>query len=156
MSEQATPDGQAVISMERVYIKDISYEAPTTPHVFLESKTPEINIQLNISHRPLNVDDGLYELVLAVTVEARAEDSTIFLIEVQQAAVFVIRGIPEQELGRVLEIACPAHLFPFAREAINDLVCRGGFPQLLINPVNFEALYEQHQESSAEEGPIQH
>lgn len=145
---------QASLSMERIYIKDLSYEAPKTPQVFLDQKAPAINIQIDINHQPISGSDGYYEVVLALTVDAKNENNeVVFLVELKHAGVFVLSSIPENEINQVLEIACPNILLPFAREAINDFVAKGGFPQLLINPINFEALYQQkHGQSAAAKG----
>lgn len=141
------------MSLERIYVKDISYESPNSPHVFMEKVNPQTNVQLNISHRQLS-EDGQHEVVLAVSVDAKAQDKTVFLVELQQAGIFLLQGISEEDRPKLLEIACPNVLLPFAREAVNDLVGKGGFPQLLINPVNFEALYVQKQAASKQ--PVQH
>ena len=145
---------QPMMSMERVYIKDVSYESPNSPHVFLEQSSPKMNVQLNVSHRKVSDEKGYFEVVLIVTVNAQADEKTIFLVEVQQAGVFLLTGISDEDLPKLLEIACPNVLLPFAREAINDFVSKGGFPQLLINPVNFEALYAQKQAAEAQK--VQH
>ncbi len=137
------PQQHVGFSMERVYLKDASYEAPNVPHIFLEKNAPEINIHLEVSHQKLEADGGYYEVVLAITANAKTGDKTVFLVEVQQAGLFVLQGITDDEMPKVLEIACPTILLPFTREVINDFVGKGGFPQLLINPVNFEALYQQ-------------
>lgn len=131
------------LNIEKVYIKDLSYEAPNTPQVFMEQRVPEVAVQLNINHTALDEKAGLYEVVLSVTTTAKFQDKNVFLVEVQQAGLFRVSGIPATDLPMVLEIGCPNILLPFAREAINDLVGKGGFPQLLINPVNFEGLYQQ-------------
>ena len=141
---------QAVtLNIEKVYVKDISYEAPNVPQVFMEQKVPEVSVQLNIAHGVLNPEEGLHEVVLSVTVTAKFQEKSVFLIEVQQGGLFRIKGIPANDLPMVLEIGCPNILLPFAREAINDLVGKGGFPQLLINPVNFEAIYQQKHAAAA-------
>jgi preprotein translocase subunit SecB len=136
------------LNIEKVYIKDISYEAPNTPQVFMEQRVPEVGVQLNIAHTALDAKTGLYEVVLSVTTTAKFQDKNVFLVEVQQAGLFRVVGIPAKDLPMVLEIGCPNILLPFAREAINDLVGKGGFPQLLINPVNFEGLFQQKQAAS--------
>lgn len=133
------------LNIEKVYLKDISYEAPNTPQVFLEQRVPEVGVQLNIAHSALDPKAGLYEVVLSVTTTAKFDDKNVFLVEVQQAGLFRVVGIPAKDLPMVLEIGCPNILLPFAREAINDLVGKGGFPQLLINPVNFDSLFQQKQ-----------
>ena len=138
----------AALNIEKVYIKDMSYEAPNTPQVFMEQRVPEVAVQLNIAHTALDEKAGLYEVVLSVTTTAKFQDKNVFLVEVQQAGLFRAIGIPAKDLPMVLEIGCPNILLPFAREAINDLVGKGGFPQLLINPVNFDALFQQKQAAS--------
>jgi len=141
MSEQ----NQTVFHMERIYLKDMSYEAPTVPQSFMENSAPEISIQLNINHSEINKDEGIFEVVLTLTATAKLKDETVFLIEVQQAGIFRLKNIPENNLLQLLEVTCPSLLFPFAGETINSLVTKGGFPQLLINPINFEHIYEQKQ-----------
>lgn len=131
------------LNIEKVYVKDVSYEAPNAPQVFLEQRAPEVSVQLNISHNVVSQKDNLYEVVLAVTVTTQFQNKNVFLVEVQQGGLFRITGIPAADMPMVLEIGCPNILLPFAREVVNDLVGKGGFPQLLINPVNFESLYQQ-------------
>lgn len=146
-----TEETPASLSMERIYIKDLSYEAPSTPKIFLETKAPAINIQVDIQHLPVADSEGYYEVILIINVEATNEKKdVVFLVELKHAGVFMLNGIPEKEINQVLEIACPNILLPFAREAINDFVAKGGFPQLLINPINFEALYQQRHKQTAE------
>lgn len=142
---QGNTKADAVFNLEKVYIKDISYEAPSVPHVFLEKQTPEVGIQLGLEHTTLNADNGLHEVTLSITATAKLQDKTVFLIEVKQAGIFRLQGLPATDEAKVLEITCPNILLPFAREAINDLAGKGGFPQLLINPINFEALHQQKQ-----------
>lgn len=139
-----------VFSIEKIYLKDVSYEAPTVPQAFLEKSTPEVGIQLGIEHTVLNKDDGLYEVMLAITATATLQEKTVFLTEAKQAGIFRISGIPQAELIKVLEITCPNILLPFVREAINELVVKGGFSQLLINPINFEGLYQQKMAAATE------
>ncbi len=149
MADSNGPQGPT-LNVEKIYVKDISYEAPNAPHVFLEQNVPEVGIQLHIGHSPLTADEGLYEVVLGVTVTAKIQDKTVFLAEAQQCGLFRITGVSTGELPMVLEIGCPNILLPFAREVINDLVGKGGFPQLLINPVNFELLYQQKQAAGSQ------
>lgn len=128
-------------AIQKIYLKDISFEAPHTPLVFTEKWAPNIDLQLSSTSH--TIDENLYEVVLTVTVTAKLGDKSAFLVEVQQAGIFMIQGIGEN-LGHILGSFCPNILFPFAREAVADLVTRGGFPQLLLAPVNFDALYAQH------------
>jgi len=128
-------------AIQRVYTKDISFETPNSPQVFTGEWQPAINVQLNTAVQNLGNDH--YELVLTVTVTAKQGDNTAFLAEVQQAGIFLISGLPEEEMGPMMGIFCPNILFPYAREVVTDLVARGSFPQLVLAPVNFEALYAQ-------------
>jgi len=129
--------------IRKLYLKDASLESPQSPEVFIQMNTsPEINIDLDIEQRELQ-EETYFEVVLKVSAQAKHEDKTVFLCEVQQAGVFVISGVPEGELDLALNIACPNVLMPFAREAISDLVTKAGFPQLLLSPINFEALFEK-------------
>lgn len=144
--------------LRKVYVKDISFESPQAPNIFnMGSFTPSIDVQLNIGHS--FIGENLYESVLTVTVKGIVEGKDAFLAEVHQAGLFEIVGIDgEKGLKAVLEVACPNMLFPFAREAICDLVVRGGFPQLLLAPINFEVLYrhklqrEENAQSDTESG----
>lgn len=134
-------DQQPVFSIEKLYVKDLSLEVPNAPQIFIERETPEIEIQLQSGANGLG--DDLYEAVLTVTVTAKRDDTTYFLVEVAKAGVFMIKNIPETELAPVLGIACPNILFPYAREVVSDAVSRAGFPPVVLAPVNFEALYQQ-------------
>jgi len=125
----------------RVYLKDVSFETPNSPEVFRQDFKPDVNLQLNTSVNKL--EDSLYEVVLNVTVTSKQGDKTGFLAEVQQAGIFELKGYDEAQKGSVLGAYCPNTLYPFAREAISDLVLKGGFPQLLLSPINFDALYTQ-------------
>ena len=144
MTEQNTQSG-FVFNLEKIYIKDSSFEVPGAPQVFLDTTNPEVGVQLGISHNQINAEQGLYEVVLAVTVTAKHADKAVFLAEAHQAGLFRIGGMPEADLPKVLEIACPNVLLPFVRQAVNSLVESGGFPQLLLSPINFEALHLQKQ-----------
>ena len=143
MAQDDNAKAEAVFNLEKIYVKDVSYEAPNVPHVFLEKQAPEVGIQLGLEHTGLNSDNGLHEVVLSITATAKLADKTVFLIEVKQAGIFRLQGLPGEDEVKVLEITCPNILLPFARESINDLAGKGGFPQLLIIPINFEALYQQ-------------
>ena len=147
MTEQNTQSG-FVFNLEKIYIKDSSFEVPGAPQVFLDTTNPEVGVQLGISHSQINAEQGLYEVVLAVTVTAKHTDKTVFLAEAHQAGLFRISGMPEPELPKILEIACPNVLLPFVRQVVNNLIESGGFPQLLLSPINFEALYLQKQSAA--------
>jgi len=147
MTEPNAQPGFA-FNLEKIYIKDSSFEVPDAPQVFLDATSPEVGVQLGINHRQIDAAQGLYEVVLVVTVTAKHADKTVFLAEAHQAGLFRITGMPEPELPKILEIACPNVLLPFVRQAVNDLVESGGFPQLLLNPINFETLYLQKQSAA--------
>ncbi len=140
---EGTQTQDVVFTLEKIYLRDVSFEAPGSPHVFLEKEAPEVQIQLGINHRSLNPEQALFEVVLTVGANARRAEKNYFLVEAQQAGVFRIAGIEGEALARALEVGCAHVLLPFARQVVNDLVTKGGFPQLLVNPVNFDALYEQ-------------
>src|SRR5712692_2340472 len=140
---EKSQEREVVFNLEKIYLKVVSYEAPHVPAIFTEKDTPEVGVQLGIEHGKL--DQGLFEVILSVTVTAKLKDKVVFLTEAKQAGLFRVNGVADTELNKVLEIACPNILLPFIREAINDLTQKGGFPQLLINPINFEALYQQKQ-----------
>jgi|SRR6187455_2763241 preprotein translocase subunit SecB len=149
-------NNQPVFSIEKVYVKDLSVEIPNAPQVFLEREAPTVDIQLH--HNSSGVEDGVFETVLTVTVTAKANEKTMFLVEVAQAGIFVARNIPAQELEQVLGIACPNILFPYVREVVSDTVVRAGFPPVILSPVNFEAIYaSQRQQAPAQAGdpPVQ-
>lgn len=137
MSEQQQP----VFAIEKIYVKDLSLEIPNAPSIFLERDTPEINLQLGTKSQ--GIGEELYEVLLTVTVTAKIKDKIMFLVEAQQAGIFRIRHIPDEEIDPVLGIGCPNILFPYIREVVSDIVTRAGFPPVILNPVNFEALYNQ-------------
>ena len=140
----------STFDIRKIYIKDASLECPNSPEIFLQDLAkPEIAIDASIGTRRLE-QDNYYEVVLAMTVTSKMGETTAFLVEIQQAGVFDIEGIPKNDLPLALEIACPTVLLPFAREAISDLVGKAGFPQLLLSPINFEGLFQQKLKVEAE------
>ena len=139
------------ISLEprKIFLKDVSFESPISPEVFTRGQVkPAIDMQLLLQHKRL--EKNFHEVVLQITATSKAGEETMFLVEVQQAGIFEIRCDDAAKLEMVKEIACANILLPFARETIADLVAKGGFPQLLINPVNFEALYQQNRQKQAQ------
>lgn len=147
-------ENEREFGIQKIYTKDISFETPNAPQIFRDQWKPEVNLQLGNATETLGQD--IHEVVLSVTVTAKLGDKTAYLVEVQQAGIFNIKGYSEAELGAMVGAYCPNILFPYAREAISDLVTRGGFPQLLLAPVNFEALYQQHlaqQQENSENAP---
>lgn len=141
---------QPVFSIEKLYVKDISLEIPNAPQVFLEREAPQVDIQLHHDSKP--IEEGVYQTLLTVTVTAKVKDKTLFLVEVGQAGIFVIRNIPPADLDPVLGIACPNILYPYVREVVSDVVSRAGFPPVVLTPVNFEALYQAQKQAQAEQG----
>ena len=133
----------------RIYLKDVSFETPNSPAIFTQEFKPEVEMQLNTAVSRLEAD--LFEIVLTITVTSKDGDKTGFLAEVQQAGIFHISGFEEAQHGHMIGAFCPNTLFPFAREAIANLVIKGGFPQLLLAPVNFDALFAQRQNQAASE-----
>jgi preprotein translocase subunit SecB len=139
---------QPVFGIEKLYIKDLSVEVPNAPEVFLEREAPQVEIQLNTSGR--GVGEGVFEVILTVTVTAKFGEKTVFLVEVGQAGIFRIMNVPEDQLEPLIAVACPNILFPYARETVSDAVTRAGFSPIVLQPVNFEAMYMQRmQEQTA-------
>jgi preprotein translocase subunit SecB len=137
-----------VLALQSVYLKDCSYEAPNGPRVE-GNWNPQINLDLHTAAAPLAAD--VREIVLTVTVSAKQNDNTIFLVEVKQAGIFVMRNLPEEDVKRAVGSVCPGVLFPYARAAVSSLVTQGGFPQFLLPPVNFDALYAANQSRPPEQ-----
>ena len=149
---EAQQNAQAGFAIEKLYVKDASIEVPAAPQIFTNRTAPQINVELGNSATRL--EDGVFEVAIKVTVTAKIEDATAFLVEVTQAGVFAIRGIADENLEVVLAITCPNILFPYAREAVSDMVTRAGFMPVLLNPINFEALYaQQKMEQNTSETP---
>ena len=143
MEEQAAAQqAQAQqFAVQRVYVKDLSFETPIGIEVFRQQWKPRVNLDLNT--RQNKIDDQTFEVILTLSVTASQEDKTAFIAEVQQAGIFTLAGIPEGQLQQVLGTVCPTILFPYARETIDSLATRGSFPPLMLAPVNFDALYLQ-------------
>jgi preprotein translocase subunit SecB len=139
-----------IFTIQRIYVKDVSFETPHAPEIFREEWKPEVNVDLQTKTNRL--EDAIYEVVLHLTVTVKMGDKTAFLVEVHQAGIFTIKGFPQEQLGHALGSMCPNILYPYARETISDIVIRGGFPQLLLAPVNFDALYMQHLEQQKQQG----
>jgi len=130
-------------AIHKVYLKDMSFETPNSPTIFANEWQPEVNVELNTSAQPL--ETNTYECVLTVTVTTKLVGKVAYLCEIQQAGIFLVNGFDEETRKGLLGSYCPQILFPYGREAISDLVAKGGFPQLLLGPVNFDALYAQQQ-----------
>lgn len=145
-AEQAQQPGFAI---EKIYVKDMSLEIPNAPQVFIQRETPQVGIELSNSATML--EEGVFEVTVTVTVTSKIEDKTVFLIEVAQAGIFQIRNVPAENLEIIASVTCPNILFPYARETVSDLSVRAGFPPVLLNPINFEALYAQQKQQQAEQ-----
>ena len=140
---------EAQFSIQKVYVKDLSFETPNSPEVFKMEWKPVVDMHLTNEATPLG--EHLYDVVLSVTITVKIGEKTVYLIEVNQAGVFFINKIPEDVMERMLATVCPNILFPFARETVSDIVTRGGFPQLLLSPVNFDALYLQQKQQAEQQ-----
>ncbi|WP_118803369.1 protein-export chaperone SecB [Haemophilus haemolyticus] len=169
MSEQkqdvaATEEQQPVLQIQRIYVKDVSFEAPNLPHIFQQEWKPKLGFDL--STETTQVGDDLYEVVLNISVETTLEDSSdvAFICEVKQAGVFTISGLEDVQMAHCLTSQCPNMLFPYARELVSNLVNRGTFPALNLSPVNFDALFVEYMnrqqaenaEEKSEEGQTKH
>jgi len=140
---------QQSFQVQKVYTKNISFESPNAPEVFLQEFQPQLDVDLNIESSTL--EEETYHVLLRVTATTQIEDKTAFLCEVEQAGIFSIAGFSEEELQYLLASQCPSVLFPYAREAVSSLVSKGGFPQLMLEPVNFDAMFASHLEQQAAE-----
>ncbi len=152
MSEEngaAQQPPQQRIEVRKIYLKDVSLETPNSPQIFAQTWKPEVNLQL--ASQTAAVGENLFEVVLRLTITAKLEDKTAYLIEVQQAGLFTIAGFAEQQLGLMQGAFCPNLLFPYAREAVDNLAVKAGFPAVNLAPVNFEALYMQRLKQSQQE-----
>ena len=138
---------QPVFGIEKLYVKDLSVEVPNAPEIFLEREQPQIEIQLNTGGR--GVGEGVFEVVLTVTVTAKLGEKTVFLVEVGQAGIFRIMNVPEEQIEPLIAVACPNILFPYAREAVSDAVTRAGSQPIVLQPVNFEGMYMQRLQEQA-------
>ena len=154
---QAATEGngqRGQFEIRKIYVKNVSLETPNSPQVFREQWQPSVH--MDIANSADELGDDLYEITLSVTATVSHEDKTIYLVEVQQAGIFLMADFPREIRGRMVATVCPNILFPFVRETISDLVTRAGFPQLLLAPVNFDVLYQQHLQQRAAEREQQH
>lgn len=146
----AQAQGNSVqFSLQKIYVKDVSFESPGAPEIFQEQGQQALN--MNLGQKVNNVSEGVFEVVLTVTVTSKIEEKVVFLAEVQQAGIFGIAGIQEEQLNQLLGAYCPNVLFPYARQMISELVANGGFQPLYLQPVNFEQLYAQQLQQRQQE-----
>jgi len=166
MAEEQTPEvaaeeeqQPAQFQLQKLYMKDVSFELPNAPQIFQEDG--QVEIKMNLAQRVEDLADGVHEVVLTVTVTANLGEKTAYLAEVQQAGIFAISGLNEQATHAAVNTLCPHTLFPYARRAITDMVADGGFPPLVLQPINFEQIYAQRmqeaqaQSNSAEDMEVQ-
>lgn len=141
MAEQNKPE-EKQFSIQKIYCKDISFETPASPGIFTEHWQPDVDFHLGSKVELLKED--IFEVCLTITVTVKCSEQTAYLAEITQAGIFTFHGFNKEEKAHMLGSYCPGVLFPYAREAVSDLVTKGGFPQLLLTPVNFDAIYAQH------------
>lgn len=142
----ADENTQPGFGIEKLYLKDASLEVPNAPQVFTDRTAPQVSVEL--ANAAQKLDEGVFEVSIKVTVTAKIGEKVAFLVEVTQAGVFAIRNVPEENLEMIAAVTCPNILFPYAREAVSDLVTRAGFAPVLLNPINFEALYMQQKQQA--------
>ena len=140
---------QAQFSIQRIYIKDVSFESPQGVAAFQKQWKPKVSQDMN--SRTNKIDEDLYEVVLRVTITMADGEDTIYLAEVEQAGLFTIKGFTEQQMPQVINTTCPSILFPYLRETIDNIVTKGGFPALMLPPINFDALFASAVQQAAEE-----
>ncbi len=140
-------DQDPVFNIQRVYLKGASLEQPNSPAILLEQEQPSVDINLGVNVE--NVADGVFEVTVTATVQTKIQDKTVFLVECQQAGIFEIRNVPEDQMGGLIGVACPQIVYPYLRGNVADLIQRGGFPPVHLAEINFQAMYQQQQEAVA-------
>jgi preprotein translocase subunit SecB len=155
MTEAAQTNTQPIFNIEKLYVKDLSLEIPNAPGIFLERDNPQIDLQLQTQAAPL--DEGVFEVTVTVTVTAKLpeKDKVLFLIEAKQSGIFQIRNLPPEDMETVLAVACPNILYPYLREVVSDISVRGGFAPVLLNPINFEGIYQQQKQQAQASQPAE-
>ena len=153
MTEAAQTNTQPTFNIEKLYVKDLSLEVPNAPGIFLERESPQIDMQLSTQAAAL--DGGVFDVTITVTVTAKfaEKDKVLFLIEAKQAGIFQIRNIPAEEMETVLAVVCPNILYPYLREVVSDVSIRAGFAPVVLNPINFEAIYLQQKQQNQAQAP---
>jgi preprotein translocase subunit SecB len=148
--DEKKDENEKRISISKVYLKDFSFESPQAPGVFRGADwKPQTNLNLRSAHN--DIEENLHEVVLTLTVDAKDGDTTLFLVEIQQAGIFEIAGYEQEELSAIVGSFCPNILFPYAREAIASVIQKGGFPEFVLQPINFDALYMQSRQQAAQQ-----
>lgn len=148
MTEAPTQPAAPVFNIEKLYVRDISLEIPNAPAIFLEHVNPQIDLQLQT--QAASIEEGIFEVVVTITVTAKLpeKDKVMFLIEAKQAGIFQIRNVPAAEMENVLAVMCPNLLYPYLREVVSDTSVRGGFAPVLLNPINFDVIYQQQKQQA--------
>ena len=149
MSEALEP----VFQIQRVYLKEASLEQPNSPAILLVQEQPTVDIQLAVSAEP--AAEGVFEVCVSATVQTKFEDKSVFLVECKQAVIFEIRNLPDEQMGPIMGIACPQIVYPYLRANVADLINRAGFPPVHLSEINFQAMYEQQQQTRTAEGTPQ-
>jgi len=148
MTEAAQQNTQPLFNMEKIYVKDLSLEIPNAPQIFLDRENPQIDVQL--ATQAASIEDGVFEVSVTATVTAKIGEKVMFLIEAKQAGIFQVRNIPLEEMEPILAVMCPNILFPYLREVVSDIAVRAGFAPVLLNPINFDVLYQQQKQQQAQ------
>lgn len=146
MTEAAQENTQPVFNIEKIYVKDLSVEIPHAPQIFLERENPQIDIQL--LPQATSIEEGVFEVVITATVTSKIGEKVMFLVEIKQAGLFRIANLPSGDMEAILAVMCPNILFPYLRETVSSLTVRAGFPPVLLNPINFDALYQQQKQQA--------
>lgn len=146
MTEAAQENNQPSFNIEKIYVKDLSLEIPNAPHIFLERESPQIDVQLN--SQAASIEGDVFEVAVTATVTAKIGEKVMFLIESKQAGIFRLSNLPKEDVESVLAVMCPNILFPYLREVVSDMSVRGGFAPIMLNPVNFEILYQQQKQQA--------
>jgi preprotein translocase subunit SecB len=146
MTEAAQANATPTFNIEKIYVKDLSLEIPHAPQIFLNRENPQVDVQLHTQAG--SVEDGVFEVVVMTTVTAKIGEKVMFLIEARQAGIFQIRNVPNEEMEPILAVMCPNILLPYLRETVSDVSVRAGFAPVLLNPVNFDILYQQQKQQT--------
>jgi len=154
MASQQASSQQPTFNIEKLYVKDLSLEIPHAPEIFLEREQPQIELQLHT--QSASIEEGVFEVSVTVTVTAKLAEKgqVMFLIEAKQAGIFQLQNLPAEELDTVLGVVCPNIIYPYLREVVSDVAVRGGFAPVMLNPINFEALYQQQKQQQVEVSPV--
>ena len=148
MTEAVQESNQPLFNIEKIYVKDLSLEIPHAPEIFLERESPQIDVQLNT--QTATIEGDVYEVMITNTVTAKIGEKVMFLIEAKQAGIFRLSNLPKEDMEPVLAVMCPNILFPYLREIVSSVAVRAGFAPVMLNPVNFEMLYQQHKQEQAQ------